>query len=103
MQERISVTPSAPVAPAGTDILVVDDTPANLLAFEVALGDLGGTVVRSNSGAEALRVLLERDFALVILDVQMPGMDGFETARLIRERRRSRHTPIIFVTAHNRE
>jgi signal transduction histidine kinase len=83
------------------DILVVDDTPANLLSFEAALGDLAGSVARARSGAEALRLLLERDFALIILDVQMPGMNGFETARLIRERRRSKHTPIIFVTAHD--
>ena len=101
--ERSSWTPGVGLAAIATDILVVDDTPANLLAFEVALGDLATRVVRANSGAEALRLLLDHDFALVILDVQMPGMNGFDTARLIRERRRSRHTPIIFVTAHQRE
>jgi two-component system, sensor histidine kinase len=85
------------------DILVVDDNPANLLAMESALGDLGGKVVRARSGEEALRVLLEHDFAVILMDVQMPSMDGFDTAKLIRERRRSRYTPIIFITAHGRD
>lgn len=85
------------------DILVVDDNPANLVAMEAALGTLGVRVVRAQSGEEALRVLLEHDFALILLDVQMPSLGGFETARLIRERKRSRHTPIIFVTAYGRE
>ncbi|HET7587039.1 MAG TPA: response regulator [Gammaproteobacteria bacterium] len=89
------------VTPA--DILVVDDNKSNLAAIEVALGDLGRRLVKAQSGAEALRKLLEHDFALIILDVQMPGMDGFETARLIRGRKRSRHVPIIFVTAYTRE
>jgi two-component system, sensor histidine kinase len=85
------------------DILVVDDNTANLLAMEAALGDLGGRIVRAHSGEEALRMLLEHDFALILLDVQMPSLGGLETARLIRQRRRSRHTPIIFITAHGRE
>ena len=85
------------------DILVVDDNPANLLAIESSLGDLGGRVVRAQSGSEALRTLLARDFALILLDVKMPSMDGFETARMIRQRKRSRHTPIIFITAHGRD
>jgi signal transduction histidine kinase len=84
------------------DILAVDDNPANLLAIEAALGSFEGRVVRANSGREALRLLLERDFALVLLDVKMPTMDGFETARMIRARKRSTHTPIIFITAHDR-
>lgn len=83
------------------DILVVDDNPANLLAIEAALGDLGARLVTVRSGSEALRCLLERDFALVLLDVHMPGMDGFETAKLLRGRRRSRHVPIVFVTAYD--
>jgi len=82
---------------------VVDDNRANLVAIQAALFGLGGRVVTASSGPEALRRLLERDFALLILDVQMPTMDGFETARLIRARQRSRHTPIIFVTAHHRD
>lgn len=83
------------------DILVVDDNPANLLAIEAALCDLGARLVTVRSGAEALRCMLERDFALVLLDVHMPGMDGFETAKLLRGRRRSRHVPIVFVTAYD--
>jgi two-component system, sensor histidine kinase len=85
-----------------SDILIVDDNPANILAVEAALGDLAENVVRAQSGAEALRILLERDFALILLDVKMPTMDGFETARLIRDRKRSRYTPIIFMTAYSR-
>lgn len=83
------------------DILVVDDDPANLLAIEAALSDLGASLVTVRSGQEALRCLLEQDFALVLLDVHMPGMDGFETAKLIRSRRRSRHVPIVFITAND--
>lgn len=85
------------------DILVVDDHGANLLAMEAMLSSLGVRVFRAQSGEEALHVLLARDFALILLDVQMPALDGFETARMIRQRRRSRHTPIIFVTAHGRD
>lgn len=84
-------------------ILVVDDNAANLLAMESALAVLGCPIVRAQSGQEALRLLLERDFALILLDVQMPNLGGFETARLIRERRRSCHTPIIFISAYGRE
>ncbi len=84
------------------NILMVDDTPSNLLVLEATLGDLGQNLVRANSGFEALRRLLEHDFALILVDVQMPGMDGFEVADLIRQRDRSRHTPIIFLTAYER-
>lgn len=83
------------------NILLVDDHPENLLALEAILGRLGETLVRANSGQEALRCLLNQDFAVILLDVQMPGMDGFETATLIRNRERSRQTPIIFLTAFN--
>jgi signal transduction histidine kinase len=85
------------------DILVVDDNPANLTAIEAALGDLSGRVVRAQSGSDALRLLLERDFALILLDVMMPSLDGFETARLIRARKRSSYTPIVFMTAYGRD
>lgn len=85
------------------DILVVDDNPKNLVAIETALGELGARVQRAQSGSEALRLLLEHDFALILLDVKMPTMDGFETARLIRARKRSAHTPIIFITAYDRD
>ncbi len=81
------------------NILLVDDRPENLLALETVLGDLGQNLVRAHSGMDALRCILQQDFAAILLDVQMPEMDGFETAHLIRERERSRHTPIIFLTA----
>jgi PAS domain S-box-containing protein len=81
-------------------ILLVDDQPANLLALEAILADLGQNLVTARSGAEALRRLLDEDFAVVLLDIQMQGPDGFDTAQLIRGRERSRHTPIIFLTAH---
>ncbi len=85
------------------DILVIDDDPSNLTAIEVALGEFGRRLVKARSGREALRQLLNQDFALILLDIQMPQMDGFETARLIRQRERSKHVPIIFVTAHSRD
>jgi signal transduction histidine kinase/DNA-binding response OmpR family regulator len=81
------------------NILVVDDRPAKLIAMEALLADLGENVVCVASGADALRQLPERDFAVILLDVNMPGMDGLETAELIRSRRKSAHTPIIFITA----
>jgi signal transduction histidine kinase len=81
-------------------ILLVDDRPANLLALETILEDLGQELVKATSGKDALRQILNEDFAVILLDVKMPGMDGFETATLIRERERSRHTPILFITAH---
>lgn len=84
------------------NILLVDDQPNNLLALESILAEPGKTLVRAESGKQALRHLLEMEFAVVLLDVQMPEMDGFETATLIRERERSRDTPIIFLTALSR-
>jgi signal transduction histidine kinase len=89
---------SAPVR-----ILLVDDRPQNLLTLEAMLGDLGLDLVRVQSGAEALRRVLQDDFAVILLDVLMPGMDGLETAALIRKRERSRDTPIIFITAAGRD
>jgi signal transduction histidine kinase len=82
----------------GDDILVVDDHPANLVAVEAALAPLGRKLVFASSGVEALARLLDQDFALILLDVAMPGITGIETARLIRSRERSRGTPIVFVT-----
>jgi CheY-like chemotaxis protein len=84
-------------------ILLVDDRPENLLALEAILDSLGQTLVRANSGEEALKALLADDFAVILLDVQMPGMDGFETAAHIKRRERTRDIPIIFLTAINRE
>ena len=80
-------------------ILLVDDNPANLLALESILADLGQELVKAHSGRQALRYLLNQDVAVILLDVNMPGMSGFETAELIRRRKRSEHTPIIFVSA----
>lgn len=81
------------------DILLVDDRPEKLLALEAVLAELGQNIVIAHSGKEALRKLLKQDFALILLDVSMPEMDGFETASLIRQRLNSEHTPIIFVTS----
>ena len=94
--------PTPPPNPIRADILMVDDRPENLLALEAILSDLGQPMVKAQSGAEALKKLLGQDFACILLDVQMPGMDGFEAAKLIRERERTRYTPIIFLTAYDR-
>jgi signal transduction histidine kinase len=93
------VTPvPSPIIPR-VDILVVDDAPAQRLAVETVLADLGENVVAVGSGRAALRYLLDHDVAVILLDVNMPDMDGFETATLIRQRPRTRSTPIIFLTA----
>jgi two-component system, sensor histidine kinase len=83
---------------AGEDILIVDDNEANLTAFDVALSPLGRKLVMVQSGVEALAKMLQQDFSLVILDVSMPGMSGIECAQMIRERKRTRGLPILFVT-----
>jgi CheY-like chemotaxis protein len=80
---------------------MVDDHPQNLIALEAVLDDMGHSLVKASSGREALKRLLEQEFALILLDVQMPDLDGYETAELVREREQSRHTPIIFLTAIN--
>jgi len=85
------------------NILVVDDVPERAMGIEAALADLDQSIVKAYSGREALRCLLRDDFAVILMDVNMAEMDGFETAALIRERKRSEHTPIIFVTADDDE
>jgi CheY-like chemotaxis protein len=98
----ISHRPSAEIdADERVNILVVDDRRDKLLALEAILTDLGENIVCASSGKEALRCLLQQDFAVILLDVNMPGMDGFDTAALIRQRSRSELTPIIFVSAIN--
>ena len=79
-------------------ILIVDDRPEGLHALESVLSDLGEPIVKASSGQEALAFALDHEFAVILLDVRMPEMDGFEAARLLRSRPRARHTPIIFVT-----
>jgi signal transduction histidine kinase len=97
-------TPSAAVAPVKkANILLVDDEPKSLFALQELLGTLDQNLLTAQSGEEALRHVLKHDFAVILLDVRMPGMDGFETARMIRGRDRSRTTPIIFLTAASDE
>ncbi len=84
-------------------ILLVDDTPENLVSLEATLSGLGEELVMANSGREALRHVLNDDFAAILLDVRMPDMDGFETAELIRSRPRSREIPILFLTGYRNE
>lgn len=85
------------------NILLVDDYPENLLAIEAVLADLNYNLVKCLSGEEALRALLKDDFAVIVMDVQMPGMDGFETARMIKSREKTKEIPIIFVSATSKE
>jgi PAS domain S-box-containing protein len=84
-------------------ILLVDDHPPNLLALEAALEPLGQRLVKVRSGAEALRLLVNEEFAVILLDVQMPELDGYQTARLIKSRERTRHIPLLFLTAIHRD
>ena len=85
------------------NILVVDDHRENLIALEAILDADGRNLVMAQSGNEALSLALKHDFALVLLDVQMPEMDGFEVAELMRKNKKTRHIPIIFVTAISKE
>ncbi|HJR43984.1 MAG TPA: ATP-binding protein [Actinomycetota bacterium] len=86
-----------------SSILIVDDRPENLLALEAALAPIEQNIIRAGSGEEALRALLKHEVAVIILDVQMPGLDGFETAAYIKQLDRTKHIPIIFLTAINKE
>jgi signal transduction histidine kinase len=99
VQRAPNATNGAPEA--SVSILLVDDDPTKRFALKTILAPLGEDVVEASSGADALRQLLRKEFAVVLLDVRMPTMDGFETAQLIRQRPRSELTPIIFVTALN--
>ena len=102
-----AVAPDTGYAPGVRDtrpkILIVDDLPANLLATEALLRPLGASIVTVDSGEGALDLVLKNDFAIVLLDVQMPGMDGFETAKLMKTRPSMQSVPIIFVTAISKE
>jgi two-component system, sensor histidine kinase and response regulator len=93
---------SAPPAASIVNILLVDDKPENLVALEELLRDPGRRLVKASSGNDALRMLLKHDFAVVLLDVEMPEMDGYEVAQLMRSTERTRLIPIVFVTAGDR-
>ena len=95
-----SATSTAATIATGVSVLIVDDNAAKRLSLTAILEPLGHRIVEASSGREALQRLLAEDFAMILLDVRMPIMDGFETATLIRQRRRSEMTPIIFVTSH---
>ena len=88
------------MVPPKANILLVDDQPGNLLVLEAVLQGLGQNLVKANSAAQALKCLLNDEFALILMDAQMPVMDGFEAATLIRQREKTRFTPIIFITAY---
>jgi PAS domain S-box-containing protein len=92
--------PQPGTAPDSVKLLLVDDDPDNLLALQAILEPLGQELMLAPSGPDALRLCLENNFAAILLDVRMPGMDGFETAELIRSRKSSRHTPILFLTGY---
>jgi PAS domain S-box-containing protein len=101
-QSSMRLTPHPPAASeVPASILIVDDKPENLLALEAILGPLGHRVVRAASGELALKRCLEEDFAVILLDMRMPGMSGLETAAFIKARDRSRHVPVLFLTAHD--
>src|SRR3954465_444598 len=101
LSSTLAREPDAAGTGSPVNVLIVDDRPENLLAIEAILEPLGENLVRANSGPEALTQLLSADFALVLLDVAMPGMDGFETAMRIKERKKTAAIPIIFLTANN--
>jgi two-component system, sensor histidine kinase and response regulator len=86
-----------------TNILLVDDDPKSLMATEVVLSDLKPNTIKAKSGKEALRLVLEHEFAVILLDVKLPDMDGFQIAEFIRQHKKSRNTPIIFITAYGRD
>ncbi len=85
------------------NVLIVDDVPENLIVFELALKALGCNIFQAESGPEALRMMTQHAFDLVLLDVQMPGMDGFEVAELMQGNKKTKDVPIIFITAISKE
>ena len=95
----MSTTPNALTADP-INILIVDDEPANLLVLETVLDDPGYQLVRAQTADQALLALVEAEFALLILDIRMPGMTGFELAQIIKERKKTAGVPIIFLTAY---
>src|SRR5580693_5616714 len=108
-QTRAQLMPGRPPAtawreaPKGPSILVVDDSPTKRLVLTEMLAPLGHTVVAVDSGRVALRAVMRETFAMILMDVLMPGMDGYQTARLIRQHGKSDLTPIIFVSAYRRD
>jgi signal transduction histidine kinase len=99
-QTQANADPTAEVAGEKPNILLADDEPTQRIALTEALHGLEHRLYVAGDGREALKLLLQRPYAVVLLDVNMPGIDGFEVARMLRERPRSRHTPVIFITAH---
>lgn len=95
----VTETPGYGIAPGKVKILIVDDLEENLLSLEAILGSLGQTLVRATSGEEAMRLALRHDFAAILLDVVMPGLDGFETAEMLKRHYKTQDVPIIFLTA----
>jgi len=93
-------TPSEPII---QHILMVDDTPENLYSLEAILEAPGRNLIKANSGPEGLKALLKNDISLVLLDVQMPGMDGFEVAEIMRSNPKTKNVPIVFVTAISKD
>src|ERR1700726_1660333 len=99
MKSAISLAGRIARAEAQASILLVDDRPANLIALEAVLDPLGQRLVRAMSGEEALQRLREEDYAVILMDIRMPGMDGLKTTELIKHTERSARVPIIFLTA----
>ncbi len=103
MSALASLRPIAEVEATGAAVLIVDDTASKRMAVQVMLAPLGYDVVEADSGRSALRAVMRQDFAVILMDVRMPTMDGYETAKLIRERMQSELTPIIFLTAFGQD
>ncbi|WP_342377055.1 response regulator [Myxococcus stipitatus] len=103
MPNEVSADSAVLAGVSAPGVLLVDDNPANLLSLEAILEPLNVTLTKASSGEQALRFLLREDYAVILLDVRMAGMNGFETASLIKQRERTRNVPIIFLTAYGRD